>query len=281
MLNNVALIYRRSGRQKAAEPYYLHALELYEKQLGPEHPDVAAILNNLGVFYTNERRFEEAEQMHQRALAIRRKANPSGQSDIAQSNCNLAVVYHARGDLTRAEELYRESMRGWENVQKPPEDYQIVASNYADLLRSLGKEAQSRGDRIAGAQKRRATPLIERLRSGRRRATYRPLGTLTWRNGRRVRLRTVWGNPWRFDSSREQAHQPVCPFREYLSHLARATEIDDGGTVAILLLMLQNRIAALSVSVDGRFSRPLRRPDWELEVQTDRLERYAYLRLLL
>ena len=27
---------------------------------------------------------------------------------------------------------------------------------------------------------------------------------LTWRNGRRVRLRTVWGNPWRFDSSREQ-----------------------------------------------------------------------------
>ena len=28
----------------------------------------------------------------------------------------------------------------------------------------------------------------------------------------------------------------------------QATEIDDGGTVAILLLMLQNRIAALSVS---------------------------------
>jgi hypothetical protein len=24
--------------------------------------------------------------------------------------------------------------------------------------------------------------------------------------GRRVRLRTVWGNPWRFESSREQSH---------------------------------------------------------------------------
>ena len=32
---------------------------------------------------------------------------------------------------------------------------------------------------------------------------------LTWRNGRRVRLRTVWGNPWRFDSSREQYHYSV------------------------------------------------------------------------
>ena len=37
MLNNVALIYRKTGRQKAAEPYYLHALEIYEKHLGPEH----------------------------------------------------------------------------------------------------------------------------------------------------------------------------------------------------------------------------------------------------
>src|ERR1700736_4724189 len=37
MLNNVALIFRKSGRQKAAEPYYLHALQIYEKQLGPQH----------------------------------------------------------------------------------------------------------------------------------------------------------------------------------------------------------------------------------------------------
>jgi tetratricopeptide (TPR) repeat protein len=140
MLNNVALIYRKSGRQKAAEPYYLHALEIYEKQLGPEHSDVATVLNNLGVFYTNERRFEEAERMHRRALAIRERAHPQGHADIAQSKCNLAVVYHTRGDFARAGELYRESLRSWEDLtETPPEDYEIVASNYADLLRSLGK----------------------------------------------------------------------------------------------------------------------------------------------
>jgi len=150
MLNNVALIYRRSGRQKAAEPCYLNALELYEQHLGRDHPDVAAVLNNLGVFYTGEGRLEEAEQMHQRALAIRRKANPKGHPDIAQSHCNLAVVYHSRGDLARAEELYRESLREWENVEKPTEDYEIVASNYADLLRSVGKR------RKAGAIESRA-----------------------------------------------------------------------------------------------------------------------------
>lgn len=145
MLNNIALIYRKSGRQTAAEPYYLHALELYEKQLGAEHPDVASVLNNLAVFYTNERRFDEAEKTHLRALAIRTDALPAHHSDIAQSQCNLAVVYHSRGEYDRAGELYREALKTWDEApDHPAGDYEIVASNYADLLRSLGKKREAR-----------------------------------------------------------------------------------------------------------------------------------------
>jgi Tfp pilus assembly protein PilF len=81
--------------------------------------------------------------MHERALAIRRRVHPRGHPDVAQSHCNLAVVYHSRGDLKRAADLYRESLRAWEEVESPPEDYQIVASNYAYLLRSLGKKRQA------------------------------------------------------------------------------------------------------------------------------------------
>ncbi len=144
MLNNLALMYRKSGRQAAAEPYYLHALELYEKQLGPEHPDVASVLNNLAVFYTSEKRLAEAEKTHLRALAIREKIHPAAYSDIAQSQCNLAVVYHARGDYQRAAEFYRASLNTWEeSMEKPPADYEVVAANYADLLRSLGKARQA------------------------------------------------------------------------------------------------------------------------------------------
>jgi tetratricopeptide (TPR) repeat protein len=156
MLNNVALIYRKTGRQKAAEPYYLHALEIYEKQLGPEHPDVASVLNNLAVFYTNERRFAEAEKTHLRALAIREKHHPPTHPDIAQSKCNLAVVYHSNGDYARASELYRASIKAWEEAtDKPPEDYEIVASNYADLLRSLGKARQANQLEERARKKRR------------------------------------------------------------------------------------------------------------------------------
>src|SRR3954467_12874858 len=157
MLNNIALMYRKTGRQKAAEPYYLHALEIYEKQLGPEHPDVASVLNNLAVFYTNERRFAEAEKTHLRALAIREKFHPPTHPDIAQSKCNLAVVYHSNGDYARASELYRASIKTWESAtERPPEDYEIVASNYADLLRSLGKARQANQLEERARKKRRS-----------------------------------------------------------------------------------------------------------------------------
>jgi tetratricopeptide (TPR) repeat protein len=156
MLNNVALILRKSGRQKAAEPYYLHALQIYEKQLGSNHADVASVLNNLAVFYTNERRYSEAEKIHLRALDIREKVYPATHPDIAQSKCNLAVVYHSRGDYVKAAELYRASLKSWEEASgKPSEDYEVVASNYADLLRSLGQARKAHQVEVR-ARKRRS-----------------------------------------------------------------------------------------------------------------------------
>jgi tetratricopeptide (TPR) repeat protein len=155
MLNNVAMILRKSGRQKAAEPCYLRALEIYEKQLGPDHADVASVLNNLAVFYTNERRYSEAEKIHLRALAVRQKLHPPPLADIAQSKCNLAVVYHSRGDYAKAAELYQSSLKTWEEVQeKPSKDYDIVVSNYADLLRSIGQVRKAHQLEVRARKKR-------------------------------------------------------------------------------------------------------------------------------
>jgi len=155
VLNNAALLCRKVGRPKTAEPYYLRALEVYENQLGSEHPDVASVLNNLGVFYTNEKRFTEAERIHVRALAIREKAFSPNHPDIAQSKCNLAVVYHSRGEYDRASELYRASLQTWEDAMaKPPAEYEIVAANYADLLRSLGKARKAQALETRARKKR-------------------------------------------------------------------------------------------------------------------------------
>jgi tetratricopeptide (TPR) repeat protein len=143
MLNRVALIHSRNGRGDAAERHYLRALELYDRAPGPDPAEKGAILNNLGVFYTRQGRLEEAERVHQRALAIRQNARPPGPAEVAHSACNLAAVYQSRGDFEHAGQLYQESLRSWEAIEQPSSDYVIAASNYADLLRSLGKNRKA------------------------------------------------------------------------------------------------------------------------------------------
>ena len=50
---------------------YQRSLAIFEKALGPEHPDVATNLNNLAALYSDQSRYAEAEPLYQQALAIR------------------------------------------------------------------------------------------------------------------------------------------------------------------------------------------------------------------
>ena len=69
-LNNLAALYQAQGKYGEAEPLYQRALAIWEKALGPEHPDVATSLNNLAGLYYAQGKYEEAEPLYQRALAI-------------------------------------------------------------------------------------------------------------------------------------------------------------------------------------------------------------------
>ena len=50
-LNNLAGLYDSLGDYAKAEPLYKRALAIWEKALGPDHPDVATSLNNLAALY--------------------------------------------------------------------------------------------------------------------------------------------------------------------------------------------------------------------------------------
>ena len=63
-------LYRAQGRYADAEPLYQRSLAIWEKALGPEHPDVAQSLNNLARLYDTQGRYADAEPLCQRSLAI-------------------------------------------------------------------------------------------------------------------------------------------------------------------------------------------------------------------
>jgi tetratricopeptide (TPR) repeat protein len=50
-LDNLAGLYRAQGQYTKAESLHQRALAIFEKALGPEHPDVATSLNNLALLY--------------------------------------------------------------------------------------------------------------------------------------------------------------------------------------------------------------------------------------
>ena len=62
-------------------------MEIHEKALGPDHPNVAVILNALGALYHNLGDYEKAEPLHKRALEIDEKAlGPDHPSTVLNRN---------------------------------------------------------------------------------------------------------------------------------------------------------------------------------------------------
>src|SRR5438067_723910 len=81
-----------------------------QKEVGPDHPDVAVSLDNLGELYRMQGRYMEAEPLEKRALAVREKALDPGNEAVAKSLNNLALLYNAQGRHAEAEPLYERSL---------------------------------------------------------------------------------------------------------------------------------------------------------------------------
>src|SRR3954447_3261085 len=83
--------------------YIERALEIKEKKLGSQHPDVATTLNNLAQLYTNEKRFADAEPLERRALEIGEKTRGAHHPRTAIYINNLAGIYGAEAKFSDAE----------------------------------------------------------------------------------------------------------------------------------------------------------------------------------
>ncbi len=69
-VNEAGLAFYHAGKYSKAEPLYQRALQIREKVLGAEHPDVAQSLNNLAELYRAQGLYGQAEPLYQRALQI-------------------------------------------------------------------------------------------------------------------------------------------------------------------------------------------------------------------
>jgi CHAT domain-containing protein/Flp pilus assembly protein TadD len=131
-LNEEALKLYQQGKYNQAESLYKRSLEIGEKALGSNHPDVATSLNNLAGLYYSQGNYSAAEPLYKRSLSIREKALGSNHPDVATSLNNLAGLYYSQGNYSAAEPLYKRSLSIKEKA---------LGSNHPDVAGSLNNLA--------------------------------------------------------------------------------------------------------------------------------------------
>jgi CHAT domain-containing protein/tetratricopeptide (TPR) repeat protein len=128
--NNLAEVYRLEGRYREAEPLFLEALEVLEKD--PKRGlDFAASLNNLGLVYEAQGRLGEAEPKDDLALELRTRLLGPGHALVADSLNNLGQLRRDQGKYAEAAVLYRRALRIYNRGAS--EDTPESAATYANL----------------------------------------------------------------------------------------------------------------------------------------------------
>ena len=98
------------GRYAEAEPAALEALELSEREFGPDHPEVAIALNDLASLDWTLNRLDQAEGRFRRAREILADAPGDYRAMAMGVLQNLTVLLGERGDSGQVEELYLEAL---------------------------------------------------------------------------------------------------------------------------------------------------------------------------
>ena len=105
ILNQEVMELWRTGNYDRAVTVAKKSLEVAEKALGPDHPDVATSLNNLAELYRAQGQYAQAEPLYKRSLAIWEKALGPDHPDVALSLENMAGLHRKTGRESSAEEL--------------------------------------------------------------------------------------------------------------------------------------------------------------------------------
>jgi len=143
-LNNLAILYMKSGSYEKAEPLYFESKAIREKALGKEHPDYAGSLNNLANLYRDMGSYEKAEPLYLELKAIQEKTLGKESLRYANTLGSLGLLYRNKGDYIQAEPLYLETKRIQEKVLgKEDAAYANTLNNLAALYMEIDDYAKS------------------------------------------------------------------------------------------------------------------------------------------
>ena len=129
-----------AGNYDDALPLAERALEIAEKELGPDHPYVGHLLNELGLLHLNKGTYTKAQPLYQRALAINQKARGPEHPETIESMRGLGATYGALDEFQKGEELLQQALQVTEKT------FGSDHLNFAECLLTIGTLHWRRSD---------------------------------------------------------------------------------------------------------------------------------------
>jgi serine/threonine protein kinase len=144
LLNNLGSVADQEGDYVAAESYYRRSLELRERTLGRDHPDVVPVLLNLGDLAIEQGQNDLAIERFKRADAIVERAHGREHVEAAAVLSRIADVEMRAGHFDRARAAYQRALTIREHSQGPNHvDVAVVLDELGRLCGEEGKLAES------------------------------------------------------------------------------------------------------------------------------------------
>jgi tetratricopeptide (TPR) repeat protein len=135
---------RREGKYDEALPFANRALEIRERLLEPEHPDVAIAINSLADIYTDKGEYANADLLYRRSLASREKTLDKDHPDIGASLYSIAMLYHVQGKYVEAEPLYKRALDIREkSLGKDHSETAFILGSLGNLYKAQGKYVEA------------------------------------------------------------------------------------------------------------------------------------------
>ncbi|CAF4565652.1 unnamed protein product [Rotaria sp. Silwood2] len=124
-------VYYWMGEYSKALLYYGRDLEISQKALPPNHPDLATSYLNIGSVYYSTREYSKALSSYERSLEIKKIALPPNHPSLASSYNNSGMVYINMGEYSKALSSYERSLE-IRKIALPP-NHPDFAQSYNNL----------------------------------------------------------------------------------------------------------------------------------------------------
>lgn len=143
-LNNLAQLLVDTSRFTEAESLLRRVLDVMERDVGPNHPNMAVVLNNLAEFFRRTGRFAEAEPLYRRTLSIIEQYPDVDHVLLSGTIQNLALLLTESNRLVEAEALYLRALEITERRVEPDHlDIATILDNFSSLLLKTNRLAEA------------------------------------------------------------------------------------------------------------------------------------------